>query len=222
MSTEKQDLEYSLRVLMVDVGRWMHQRGYIAGSDGNLSARLGAERLLVTPAGAPKGALAPADLVVTWLDGSPCSRTERPSTELALHVAAYRQRPELGAIVHAHPPAVVAHSLVGISLSPAVLPESILNKGGVATVEYRLPGSSLLAEEVAAALRENDTVVMERHGTVTVGSDLASAYRRLESLEHTAKTLLMARAIGQVEPLPEREVERLRELSVKRKAERLS
>ncbi len=201
--------ERELRALMVEVGRWMWQRGHVAGTDGNLSARLPDGRVVATPAGVAKGRLQADDLVVTDLAGRVVSGSGIPSSELKLHLAVYRARPDVGAVVHAHPKAAVAHSLAGVSLAQAIIPETVVTLGTIAAARYATPGSASLASAVEAMIRDHDAIIMERHGSVTVGADLEQAYNRLESLEHAAEILVMARALGQVEPLPTAEVERL-------------
>jgi L-fuculose-phosphate aldolase len=201
---------------MVDIGRRMYDRGYIAGCDGNLSVRLGEHHVLTTPAGAPKGFLETSDLVVTDLEGQQINRGDsrhRPSSELQVHLAAYRVRGDISAVVHAHPKAAVAHSLAGISLDDTVIPETVFTLGTIAGAEYETPGTRDLADRLERTLRCHDAIVMERHGTLTLGSDLLQAYLRLESLEHTAQILLMARTLGSIQPLPSGEVENLYHLA---------
>ncbi len=201
--------ERELRLAMVEVGRCMYEQGYIAGTDGNLSVRLSSGNILATPSGVAKGRLDTSDLVVTDAEGNLVAGDLRPSSELKVHLAAYRLRPQVTAVVHAHPKAAIAHSLAGISLSETVIPETVLTLGMIAATDYDTPGSSALAERMEQALRCHDAIVMERHGTITLGRDLWQAYHRLESLEHTAEILLMARSLGRVDPLPGSEVERL-------------
>jgi len=192
----------------------MYERGYVAGTDGNASARLGSRRLLVTPTGAHKGQLEPADLVRTDLQGRPVpGERGRPSGELALHLRVYEERPDVAAIVHAHPPAAVACTLVGIDLGQPVVPESVLALGGVPTVPYATPTTDDLARAVVPYLRDGQGLLLARHGTVTVGADLMTAYCRLETLEHTARILCLARLLGPVQPLAADEVARLQQLS---------
>ena len=207
-STERQ-----LRFELVALGRRQRHHGLVAGTDGNLSARLRNGHVLATPSGIAKGTMEADDLVVTDLDGRRVSGTRTPSSELLVHLAAYRLRPEVNAVVHAHPPAAIAHSLAGISLEPVIVPESVLTLGTVAATDYATPGSSELAARMENALRCYDAILMERHGSVTLGADPAEAYHRLESLEHTARILYMARNLGPVAPLPTGEVERLHQLA---------
>ncbi len=201
--------EWELRADIVEVCRRMYQRGYVSAMDGNVSARLGPDRLLATPAGAAKGYLKAEELVVIDGLGRPVAGRGKPSSEIKVHLAAYRVRPEVGAVVHAHPPATVAHSIAGISLAQCIVPESVLTLGAIASAAYAPPGSHTLAEAVEAQLRCFDALVMDRHGSVTLGGDVFEAYYRLEALEHTALTSLYARRLGPVRPLPADEVERL-------------
>lgn len=201
--------ERELRQLMVEIGRRMYDRGYIAGCDGNLSVRLDGDRILATPAGAPKGFLETADLVITDLEGRQVEGPGRPSSELQVHLVAYRIRGDVGAVVHAHPKAAVAHSLAGCRLDETVIPETVFTLGTIAGADYGTPGTRDLAERMEQTIRCHDAIVMERHGTLTLGRDLLQAYLRLESLEHTAQILVMARTLGSVQPLPSSEVENL-------------
>lgn len=213
MSANSPMSERELREQMVEVGRWMWERGHVAGTDGNLSARLDHGRILATPSGVAKGRMRPEDLVVTDLEGRVLSGRAAPSSELKLHLAAYRVRAGVGAVVHAHPRAAVAHSLAGVSLAQAIIPETVFTLGIIAAARYKTPGSESLAAEVEAMLGDHDAIIMERHGSVTVGVDLEQAFNRLESLEHAAQILYMARNLGHVEPLPRAEVDHLIELA---------
>lgn len=198
-----------LRGLMLEIGRLLWNRGYIAGTSGNFSTRLDDDRILATPTGLAKGHLDPNDLVVTDLQGHVVDGNLPPSSELGIHLAAYRLRPDVGAIVHAHPKTVVAHSLANVQLLSTVLPETVVTLGVIPSVPYETPGSPALAAKMAGALADHDTIVMERHGAITLGRDLLEAYHRMETLEHAAETLYLAHTLGSIEALPEEEIERL-------------
>jgi len=188
----------------------MHRGGYIAGGDGNVSMRLDERRLLTTPTGLNKGFLEPRNLVVTDLEGVRLEGELEPSSEVRLHVRAYRVRPDVEAVVHAHPPLCTAFSLAGVSLAKCVLPEIVIQLGAIPTAPYATPGTESLPEAVADYLSRYDAVIMERHGSITVGRDLNDAYNKLEKIEHTAKITLAAMQLGEVSPLPPEELERLR------------
>ncbi|MFQ6058097.1 MAG: class II aldolase/adducin family protein [Anaerolineae bacterium] len=210
--------EGKLRRDIVEVGRRMYHKGFIAASDGNISVRLTADRLLITPSGLHKGFLTPEQLVVTDLEGTlipsyhPARRNLKPSSELPMHLEAYRQRPDVRAVVHAHPPLATAFTIAGVSLARCVLPEVIYSLGGIPTAEYATPGTSAGAEIVRQLVREHDAVLLDHHGVLTVGVDVYEAFMRLEQVEHAAAITLAARQLGGIRPLPPGEEEKLREM----------
>jgi L-fuculose-phosphate aldolase len=190
--------------------------GYVVATDGNVSARLEGGRLLVTPSGVPKGELAPADFVVADAKGRPLDAGGPPvSSEIRLHVAAYQERPDIGVVCHAHPPTAVAFSLAGIEIASCILPEIVLAVGNVATAPYATPTTQAAAEAIRGVIRSCDAVVLDRHGSVTVGRDARAAFWLLERLEWAARVTLMARQLGAVKTLPRGEIERLLEVRAK-------
>ena len=191
----------------------MHEAGLIAGGEGNVSVRLSATRLLVTPSGVNKGFLKASDLVAIDLHGVPEVRGCKVSTEVRLHLAAYRVRPDVGAVVHGHPPTAVAFTLAGLSLDQRLVPESVVALGEIPTAAYATPSSEDVATGVELLLRDHDVVMMERHGSVCVGPNVLAAFDRLESLEHTAKISYLARSLGVPRPLSDAEVARLHRLA---------
>ncbi len=208
------------RAALVAACRRLDRRGLVAGSAGNLSLRLASGDLLITPTGGCLAELEPAEAVLLSVPDGGVLGGARPSMEAGLHLGVYRRRADVGAVVHAHPLAVVALSLAGVTLSPVFLPESVLVLGRVAEVGAHPPGSPELAGAVAAALEEHDAVVLERHGAVTVGRDLTHAVDRMECLDFTARALLAARSVGDVTALDEDAVLRLEELAACLRASR--
>ena len=205
MSSEKQTLEAAV----VEACGWLYQKGLIASSEGNVSVRFGANRLLVTPRGVHKGFLDTTQLTVTDLDGKQLSGDLPPSSELLLHLIVYRQRPDVNAVIHAHPTHAIACSLAGISLAEGVLPEIITSLGAVPTVPYTTPGTARTAEVIRNLILQFDAIILARHGSVTAGIDLADAFSKLELLEHAAQILSLANRLGSVSPLPREEWEYL-------------
>jgi L-fuculose-phosphate aldolase len=214
----KQIPEHELRQEMVRVGRLMWERGYVASTDGNLSARLGPDRLLVTPTGLSKGFLSADDLVVIRLDGGPelrpatRGRDRRPSSEIRLHLEVYAQRADVNAVVHAHPPLATAFSIAGVSLVRCVIPEVIVSLGGIPTTQYATPGTAEVPETIRQAVQHYDAIILAHHGSLTVGRSLWEAYLRLERVEHTAQITLAAHQLGQVNTLSPQAVEKLAEM----------
>ena len=189
------------RAAIVRVCRRLWERGLIAGPDGNVSLRLGPDRLLVTPSGGAKVDVAADDLLEVDLAGHVLAGAGRASSELAMHLAIYRARPDVGAIVHAHPPTATGFAVAGETLPDGVLPELICQMGAVALVPYSTPGTPAAAAALAPYLSGHHAFLLANHGATTVGATLDEAHRRMESLEHAARILLAARLLGRVTPL---------------------
>ncbi|MHC1744782.1 MAG: class II aldolase/adducin family protein [Syntrophobacteraceae bacterium] len=184
--------DYDLRYGLVDVCRTLERKGLIAATDGNVSCRAGDARLLVTPSGRPKGELAPIDLLVTDLEGVVLNGTGRPSTEIRMHLLIYSRRPDVQAVVHAHPPMLTALTLAGVPFVAEALPEVWLTIGAVPTAPYATPSTQEVPDAIAPFVDSHQAILMERHGSITMGHSLREAYLRLEKLEHAAHTLFFA------------------------------
>src|SRR6266702_2000219 len=173
----------------------------IGGGEGNVSCRLGKDRLLVTPAGAVKRALRPADLVVVTETGEKVRGRGRASSELRMHLAAYRARPDVGAIVHAHPLSAVALTVAGLPPPNDVMPEASVVLGEVVVAPFATPGTDEVPRALGPLLAGHDVLLLERHGALALGRTLAEALDRLETLERVARVALLARLLGRCEPL---------------------
>jgi L-fuculose-phosphate aldolase len=195
--------EADLRAALIEACRRMYARGLVGGGEGNASARLGDGTFLVTRSGVNKGYLVPDDLLVVGPDGRVLRGRGRPSSELAMHLAVYRLRPETGAVLHAHPPAAVAHTVAGRPLE-ALLPEAAVLLGErVPVAPFAVPGTPALADSLASALGAGATVaLLERHGAVALGPDPLAAEDKLESLENVARISLLVALLGGAAPLP--------------------
>jgi L-fuculose-phosphate aldolase len=193
--------EPSLRREIVRVCRRLYERGLIAGGEGNVSARRDDETLLVTPAGASKIDVAEDDLVVVDLAGKPVAGSGRASSELGMHLRIYERRRDVRAVVHAHPPFATAFAVAGEDLMTPVLPEIVVLIGGVPLVPYATPGSPALAAAIEPFLELHDAFLMANHGATSFGSTLSIAHQRMESIEHAAQTLYLARQLGRVTSL---------------------
>lgn len=194
--------------------RRMHDRGYIVAGDGNVSVRIGRRRMLVTPSGARKGFMQASDMVLCDLDGQPV-RGERgkASSEMAMHVLIYAERSDVNAIVHAHPPCAIAHTIAGVGLDDPLMPEAFCELGRVATIPYTTPTTQQVPAALREPIRTSCALIMARHGSITTGPTLAKAYDRLEVLEHYAKISMMARVLspqGQVSGLDGKQLNELR------------
>jgi L-fuculose-phosphate aldolase len=194
--------ETALRAELVEICRRLHARDLIGAGEGNVSARLGDGRLLVTPSGASKGHLAPADLVVVDAAGRVLGGAGRPSTELRMHLAAFAARPDVGAIVHAHPITAVAFTVAGLPPPSDLVPEAAVTLGPIAVAPFATPGTDEVPAALAPFLAGHDVLLLERHGALALGRTLAEAFDRMETLERVARVALLARLLGRAEPLP--------------------
>ena len=174
----------------------MYARGYTASNDGNISVRLGADRLLMTPKSVCKGFMTPDMMCITDLDGRKLQGDRDPSSEMLMHLEVYRQRPDVQAVVHAHPPTATGFAVAGIPLDRAVLAEVLTTLGSIPIAEYATPSTKELPEAVRKYIKAHDGMLLANHGALTVGGDLFAAYYKMETIEHFAKISLVARLLG--------------------------
>jgi L-fuculose-phosphate aldolase len=207
MSTES-----SLRADIVEIGRRMYARGYTASNDGNISVRLDQGRLLMTPKSVCKGFMTPDMMCITDLEGRKLQGDRDPSSETLMHLEVYRQRPDVQAVVHAHPPTATGFAVAGIPLDRAVLAEVLTTLGSIPIAEYATPSTNELPEAVRHYIKAHDGMLLANHGALTVGADLFGAYYKMETIEHFAKISLVARTLGRENLLSREEVTRLQDL----------
>jgi len=205
-------IEEQIRADIVEAGRRLYARAYIASNDGNISARLDDRRLITTPKSVSKGFLTPDMMVVVDYEGQKVSGERDPSTELPMHLEIYRNRPDAGAVVHAHPPLATGFAVAGIPLTRAVLAEVITTLGSIPIAAYGTPSTSELPEAVRKYIKAHDGMLLANHGAVTCGPDVMSAYFKMETIEHFAKISLVARMLGGEHLISREEVERLQGL----------
>ena len=199
---------WSVARAICEAGRQLAERGLVAGAEGNISARCG-ETVLVTPTGGAKGALAPGDLVEVDLAGNVVRGAGRSSSELGMHLAILALRPDVGGVVHAHPPVATGFAVAGKMLGDGSLAELATLFGTVPVVPYGAPGTPELGERVKPYARRHDALLLANHGAVTVGPTVEAACLRMESLEQGARILLVARLLGGARPLSPEELDRL-------------
>ena len=207
--------ESRIKSELVAVSRKLWARGFVANHDGNVSVRVAADRIWATPTAVSKGDVTEEMLVLLDLNGQRVAGRLKPFSEINLHLACYRARPEVRAVVHAHPPTATGFAVAGVPLPEAMMPEAIVSLGAtIPTVDYAPPGPKA-AEAVDAAVRRHDAFLLAAHGVLTVGSDLEQAYLRAELVEHYARIAQVARALGGARPLPADDVKRLLEARAK-------
>jgi L-fuculose-phosphate aldolase len=201
--------EQQHREEIVHVGRMMYDRGWIAGSDGNVSIRLDPERILATPTGVSKGAMHPQDLIICDLAGNKLSGERERTTEMPMHVAVYQDRPDIHAVVHAHPPTATGFAVAGKALNQGILPELIVAFGSVPLADYGLPGTPALVEGMLPFIPKYNAILLANHGAVAYDEDLAHAFGRMETVEHLARITLVAEMLGGAKLLPRTEIAKL-------------
>ncbi len=205
--------ESALRRRICELAKVLYERGHNAPGDGNLSARLSERYLLCTPSGVHKGLLEPSQIVkLAASDGRPVDDRQRASSELRMHLALFRARPDVHAIIHAHSPNAVALTVAGVSMDEPVVPEVVLALGGVPTVPYASPTTTDVPEAAVGFAARHDAFILERHGTVALAADLDTAFMHVEVVEHTAKITVAALAAGRAAPLDADERDKLRRM----------
>ncbi|MCA9256546.1 MAG: class II aldolase/adducin family protein [Phycisphaerales bacterium] len=204
--------ENALRAELCNIAHRTHAAGFVGGSDGNVSARLTDNRFLISASATCLGTLAPDDLVVIDTDGAVVHGVRRASSERWMHLAAYARRPDVSAIVHAHPPHVVAMTIADLRMPDDVLPEIIIAFGRAPLAPYATPGTRAGADVVSELVGRHDAIVLDRHGALTLGNSIHAALMKLEQLEHAARTITIASQLGELRRLPADEIQRLHEL----------
>jgi L-fuculose-phosphate aldolase len=191
------------------VGRWIHEHGYVASTDGNISVRLGPDRILLTPTSMSKAMMNPEDLVIIDFDGKRVSGLRKPSTELGMHILIYRLRPDINAVCHAHPPTATGYAAAGLPLDKPILCELVIGLGSIPVARYGTPGTSELGASIEPYVQDHDAILMANHGVVTYGPDLLTAYLRMETTEHFAQVSLVTERLGKKVLLSGADVEKL-------------
>lgn len=205
--------EWNIRRGIVEIGRRVYEQGFVAATDGNISVRVMGDRMFITPSGTCLGELKADDLLYMDSERRVLAGRGRPSSEMSLHLEVYRRRPDVQAVIHAHPPVTNAFGFAGVSLAGPVIPEVVVTFGSIPTTEYATPSSEEGPEAIRDLVQHHDVMILQRHGSLTVGSDLTDAYRKLEKLEHAAKTILATRLLGRVRELTPDELDRLSEVA---------
>jgi L-fuculose-phosphate aldolase len=197
---------------LVETARRLHQNGWVANHDGNVSVRLNGERLLITCTAVSKRDVDDASLLMIDLSGKVLEGRRRPFSELDLHLAVYRARPEVNAVLHAHPPVATGWGLCGAELAPVAMPEVVVSLGNrIPTLPRFLPKDPEGAAMVGAQAAGYDAMLLSGNGVLSLGADLNQALLRLELVEHYARILSAARLVGEVPPLSSAEMAKLLE-----------
>lgn len=200
---------------IVRFGKMLHQGGLVAATDGNLSVRMDDGNVLCTPTLMSKGMMEADDLVIVDEHGRKLSGRREVSSEIAMHMFIYRMRPDINAVVHAHPPTATGYAAAGIPLDTALCSEIVVTLGSVPLASYGTPGTAELAEALAPLIPDHQAIIMANHGVVTYGQDLLTAYMNMETVEHYAKIALVTHMLGRQQPLSGQHLDKLHEIRLK-------
>lgn len=206
--------EWEVKKLIVEVGKRMWLRGFVASNDGNISVKLNDNEILTTPTGVSKGFMSSEMIIKVDKSGKVLSAASnfRPSSELKMHLEVYKERADVKAVVHAHPPFATSFAVAGIPLDKCVLPEAIMVMGAVPIAPFGLPSTNEVPESIRPFIKNSDAVLLQNHGALTMADDLLTAYYKMETLEHTASIVAKALQLGNLNVLPENERDRLMNL----------
>jgi len=194
---------------IVFFGKTLHEHGFVAATDGNLSVRLDDRRILATPTCMCKGMMRPSDLVIVDLEGRRLAGRRDVSSEIAMHLVIYMLRPDVRGIVHAHPPTATGFAAAGMALNQPLVCEVVIGLGSIPLAKYGTPGTPELTEALKPLIPQYDAILMSNHGVVTYGADLPHAYMKMETVEHFAQIALVTHILGRQQPLGHEEVEKL-------------
>ena len=198
-----------LRHDICEIGRRVWQRGYVAFNDGNLSIRLDKDRVLATPTGVSKGFLSPDMLVVVDMEGNQIDGHLKMSSEILMHLAMYKDRCDIGAVVHCHPPYATGFAVYGEGFDRPTLPEFVVALGGVPLAPYGKPSTPELGEVVKPFVKDHDVFLLQNHGSLSLGGDIYQAYYRTETLELSAQITFIARLLGKENVIAAEEIPHL-------------
>jgi L-fuculose-phosphate aldolase len=204
--------EYKLREEICEIGRRLYAKGFAAANDGNISVRLNDREVLCTPTMVCKGFVKSTDLCVVDYEGKQLRGTKKRTSEILLHLAIYKYRPDVQAVVHCHPPHATAFAVAGQTIPHCVLPEVEVFLGEVPTAVYETPGTQKFAETIVPHLKSSNTIILANHGTVTFGPDLEKAYWNSEIIDAYCRILILARQLGNVNYFSQQQTKELLDL----------
>lgn len=203
----------NINTTLVEICRRVESKGFVAATDGNISARLPNGNILATPTSLNKGFVNVDDLVELTIDGEQVSGKRKPSTEIKMHLYIYMHRPEINAVVHCHPVYATGFAAARKPLMPNVFPEVIVQFGEIPLADYATPSTPDLGESLQPYIARHNAILLANHGAVTCGKDLWEAYFAMEKVEQTAQMLFVAESLGGAHQLTIKQVEKLQELA---------
>jgi L-fuculose-phosphate aldolase len=205
-------LEDEIKVVaeeVIAIGKRIYEKGFVASNDGNISVRLSGDRVLITPSGVSKGFMHASDMVLTDIQGHIISGSRKPSTEIQMHVTVYQERPDINSVCHAHTPYATAFAVAGLSIDEPALTEVVVSLGAIPLVPFGVTGTPELSDNLRPFLKNHNAFLLANHGALAIGKNLLSAYYNLETLEHTAHILYLAKQLGGAKTFTAEQIEKL-------------
>ena len=206
---------YEIKKQICEVGHKIYAAGFVAANDGNISVKYSDNEYYCTPTGVSKGDLTPDMIIKVDANGKKLEGKLNPSSEIKMHMRVYQQRPDVFAVVHAHPPVATAFTVANVPLDQYILPEAVLTIGTLPTCEYGTPSTMEIPESLSPYLQNHDAFLLKNHGALTVGNTLTKAFFLMEEVEFNAKICKYARELGGVDEIPCEQLEKLMELRKK-------
>lgn len=188
---ERYPSDFEAKKLIIEIGKRMYDKGFVAANDGNITCKVGPNALWTTPTGVSKGFMTQDTLIKVDLNGKVLLGRHKPSSELKMHLRVYKENPEVRAVTHAHPPVATAFAIAGISLDAGILPEAVVQLGTVPVAKYATPGTQEVPDSIAPFVNTHNGVLLANHGALTWGKDLLESYYRLESMEYYANIIMV-------------------------------
>ena len=206
--------EYEIKKQICDIGKRIYDRGMVAANDGNISVKISDNEFLCTPTGVSKGFMTPEYICKVDADGNVIQANKgfKPSSEIKMHMRVYKERPDVQAVVHAHPIYATSFAIAGIPLTQPIMPEAVIALGCVPIAEYGTPSTHEIPDAVSKYLQYYDAVLLENHGALAYSDSLLAAYHKMESLEFYAQLLFLSKQLGGPQELSEAQVEKLYEI----------
>ncbi len=206
---------FEIKKEICDIGKRIYDHGFVAANDGNISVKVGPNEFYCTPTGVSKGYMTPDMIIRIDGDGNKIDGRLNPSSEIKMHMRVYQERPDVNAVVHAHPPIATAFTVAGVDLDQYILPEAVLTIGEVPTCAYGTPSTMEIPDSLEPYIQNHDAFLLQNHGALTVGCNLTKALFVMEEVEFNAKICKNAMELGAVHEIPNDQLKKLMELRKK-------
>ena len=208
---------YEIKKENCEIGRRIYNAGFVAANDGNISVKVNDNEFYCTPTGVSKGFMTPDMIIRIDGTGKKLEGKLNPSSEIKMHLRVYRERPDVNAVVHAHPPIATAFTVAGVELDQSILPEAVLTIGAVPTCDYGTPSTEEIPDSLIPYVQNHDAFLLKNHGALTVGNTLTKAFFTMEEVEFNAKICMYAKQLnnGSIDEIPCEQLEKLMELRKK-------